>query len=275
MNTKRVITGLAVGGVWLWLLFSGIFWLFWLIFLLVGGLAMAEYLQIVLPRLASGDKAVGIVLGLFPLSAAVKGKAEPVTAALFLALFFLIVYTLARHPALTRKNADYSPFDLMLRLGFGIFYVGFSFSHFTLMLSLEHGTQWLLLLTAITVASDSCAYYGGTLFGRHKLAPSLSPGKTVEGLAAGIIGGVAAAVLVARPWLGFIPPARVALITLLFICVGVMGDLTESMIKRTMGVKDSGNILPGHGGVLDRMDSLMIATPLLFYLIHFGVVSSH
>jgi len=275
MNTKRIITGLAVGGTWLWLLFSGIFWLFWLIFLLVGGLALSEYFQIILPQHRRTDKATGIILGLFPLAAAFEGKPELVTAALFLALFFLIVYTLTRYPSLSRAKVEYGPFDLMLRLGFGIFYVGFSFSHFTLLLSLEYGMQWLLLLTAITVASDSCAYYGGMFLGRHKLAPAISPGKTVEGFIAGTIGGIIAAVLVGIPSLPFIPPAKMALITLVLICVGVMGDLTESMIKRTMGVKDSGNILPGHGGVLDRMDSLMIATPLLFYLIHFGAIPGH
>jgi phosphatidate cytidylyltransferase len=272
MDTRRLITGLAVGGVWLLLLFSGIFWLFWLVCLLVGGVALAEYLHMVLPRLSRADKVMGVFLGLIPPAAAITAEPETVTAALFLSLFFLIGHTLARYGALAREDGGYGPFDLLLKLGFGIFYVGFSFSHFTLLLSLEQGKAWLLLLTAVTVAADSCAYYGGKLLGRHKLAPSISPGKTVEGFVAGTAGGVGAAVLVAMGVPGFIPPAEIALITLLLICVGVMGDLTESMIKRSMGVKDSGAILPGHGGVLDRMDSLMIATPLLFYLIHFGLV---
>ena len=262
-----------IGGTWLWLLFSGIYWLFWLIFLLIGGLALKEYFTIILPGHRKTDKATGIILGLFPLAAAFEGKPEYVTAALFLSLFFLIVYTLGRYQSLSQARGDCGgAFDLMLRIGFGIFYVGLSFSHFTLLLTLNHGVQWLLLLTAITVASDSCAYYGGMLLGRHKLAPAISPGKTIEGLIAGTVGAIIAAVLVSIPWLSFVSPLKMALLTLVLSSVGVMGDLTESMIKRTMGVKDSGNILPGHGGVLDRMDSLMIATPLLFYLLHFGAI---
>ncbi len=275
MNTKRIITGLMVGGIWLWLLFSGVSWLFWLIFLLVGGLALGEYCTIILPGHPWTDKGAGIILGLLPLIAAFNGKPELVTAALFLALFLLIAYTLTRYQSLSRSQLNCAPFDLMLRLGFGIFYVGFSFSHFTLLLGLENGVQWLLLLTAITVASDSCAYYGGILFGRHKLAPAISPGKTIEGFIAGTLGAVVAAVLVGIPWLPFVPPLTMAILTLALTCIGVMGDLTESMLKRTMRIKDSGNILPGHGGVLDRMDSLMIAAPLLFYLIHFGIIPGH
>jgi phosphatidate cytidylyltransferase len=241
MNRKRIATGLVISGGWLALLFYGPFWLFWLTFLALGALALNEYYRMTLADYSRIDKITGTLLGLFPLLAAYEGKSEDVAAALFLSLFFLIVYSLTRYSTLDNKTSGPNGFTLMMRLGFGIFYVGFSFSHFTLLLTFSEGQHLLILLTVITVFSDSFAYYIGMFLGKHKLAPAISPGKTIEGLLGGLI--------------------------------GVMGDLTESMIKRTMGVKDSGNILPGHGGVLDRLDSLMIAAPVLFYLLHFKVLS--
>ena len=114
-------------------------------------------------------------------------------------------------------------------------------------------------------ASDTGAYYAGTNLGKHKLYPKISPQKSVEGL----IGAVLAAVAVAhlcRVW--FLPVLTVKEATLLgFILVlaGTLGDFVESLLKRSAGVKDSGTIIPGHGGVLDRMDSMLFAAPVLFY----------
>ena len=117
-------------------------------------------------------------------------------AALFIALFFLIVYTLSRYSTMADTNSQENGFVLMMRIGFGIFYVGFSFSHFTLLMTLPTGRNWLMLLTAITVFSDSAAYFTGRKWGRHKLAPAISPGKSVEGLLGGLFGAVIAAVIV-------------------------------------------------------------------------------
>ena len=273
MTQIRIITGLIVAGGWLLLLFYGPFWLFWLVFLGLGGLALNEYCNMTLAKFTPGDRYTGILLGLFPLLAAYKGNSETVAAALFVALFFLIAYTLSRYSTMADANSRENGFELMLRIGFGIFYVGFSFSHFTLLLTLPHGKSWLILLTVITVFSDSAAYFVGRKFGRHKLAPAISPGKTFEGLLGGLVGSVAAAVIVTILAFPGVAVVKMALLTIFLSLVGVMGDLTESVIKRIMGVKDSGNILPGHGGVLDRLDSLMIAAPVLFYLIHFGFLS--
>jgi len=273
MTRKRIITGLIVSGGWLLLLFYGPFWLFWLVFVGLGAMALNEYYAMTLKDYSRYDKITGTLLGLFPLLAAYEGKSETVSAALFIALFFLIVYTLSRYQTLSRSNDNDNGFILMMRLGFGIFYVGFSFSHFTLLLTFPKGTHWLILLTVITVFSDSAAYFAGMYLGRHKLAPAISPGKTIEGLLGGLAGSIIAAIIVGLMFFPEYPVYQMVILTVFLSLIGVMGDLTESMIKRTMGVKDSGNILPGHGGVLDRLDSLMIATPVLFYMIHFGVLN--
>ena len=124
------------------------------------------------------------------------------------------------------------------------------------------GHRWLLLALAIVWAADTGAYFAGRTFGRNKLAPRISPNKTVEGLFGGLVAGMALA-LAAAPFagasLGQLPyVAVVALWTILF---SVVGDLFESLLKRHAGVKDSGDLIPGHGGLLDRMDSVLAALP--------------
>lgn len=273
MNSTRIATGLVITSGWLALLFYGPFWLFWLTFLILGALALKEYFAMTLAGCGTQDKTVGIILGLIPLLAAYAGKPEAVSASLFLALFLLIVYSLSRYGALDSDTSEFNAFALMLRIGFGIFYVGFSFSHFSLLLSLKEGQHLLILLTVITVFSDSFAYYTGKMLGKHKMAPSISPGKTIEGLLGGLVGSIIGAIIVSIWFFPGYSLIKISLLTVSLSMIGVMGDLTESMIKRTMGVKDSGHILPGHGGVLDRLDSLMIAAPVLFYVLHFGIIS--
>lgn len=272
MNFTRIITGLVITGGWLALLFYGPFWLFWLTFLALGGLALNEYFNMTLAKTSRRDKIFGICLGLLPLLAAYQGKPEAVSAGLFLGLFLLTGYCLSRYASLNKGSVEIKAFALMMRLGFGIFYVGFTFSHFTLLLALNNGQYLLILLTVITVFSDSFAYYTGKMFGRHKMAPAISPGKTIEGLLGGLAGSILGAIIVSLLFFPAYSLVKISVITIFLSMIGVMGDLTESMIKRTMGVKDSGNILPGHGGVLDRLDSLMIATPVLYYMLHFGII---
>ena len=129
----------------------------------------------------------------------------------------------------------------------------------------EDGAWRVTLLLAIVMASDTFAYFAGSAFGRHKLAPGISPGKTIEGLAGGLVGGVVAALLVRAFGLPALPaPAAVAL-GIVVATFGVVGDLVESMMKRWAGVKDSGHLFPGHGGMLDRLDSLLFGAPVLYY----------
>ncbi|MBL8264695.1 MAG: phosphatidate cytidylyltransferase [Xanthomonadaceae bacterium] len=129
--------------------------------------------------------------------------------------------------------------------------------------SQPHGNRWLLLALAIVWAADSGAYFVGRKLGRTKLSPRISPNKTVEGLIGGAIAGMIVAVAaapLAGASVGQLPAiAVVALWTILF---SVVGDLFESLLKRHVGVKDSSNLIPGHGGVLDRVDSVLAALPV-------------
>ena len=122
-------------------------------------------------------------------------------------------------------------------------------------------------------ASDTGAYYGGRLLGRTRLAPQLSPGKTVEGLLAGLVAAVAAAFL-ARAWfMHRLAVADCLLLAPLLAGVGAAGDLMESALKRWAGAKDSSGLIPGHGGMLDRIDSLLLAAPVLFYYHRYFMMS--
>jgi phosphatidate cytidylyltransferase len=127
------------------------------------------------------------------------------------------------------------------------------------------GAWRVTLLLAIVMSSDTFAYFTGSAFGRHKLAPLVSPGKTVEGLAGGLVGGVVAALAVRYLGLPTLPAAAAVALGIVVSAFGVTGDLVESLMKRWSGVKDSGRLFPGHGGMLDRLDSLLFGAPVLYY----------
>jgi phosphatidate cytidylyltransferase len=124
-----------------------------------------------------------------------------------------------------------------------------------------HGMRWTLLILGIPVAMDTGGFFAGRAFGRTRLAPQVSPGKTWEG----VLGGLALVALLAwftRRWVGNQPAAWLAL-CLATAALSVVGDLTESLLKRAAGVKDSGRLFPGHGGALDRIDSIVAAAPVM------------
>jgi phosphatidate cytidylyltransferase len=131
--------------------------------------------------------------------------------------------------------------------------------------SQPHGNRWLLVALMIVWAADSGAYFAGRKFGKTKLSPRISPNKTVEGLIGGIVAGMAVA-LIAAPFADpdIAPKALlyVAIVAIWTILFSVVGDLYESLLKRHIGAKDSGALIPGHGGVLDRIDSVLAALPV-------------
>ena len=128
--------------------------------------------------------------------------------------------------------------------------------------SIDDGLAWLSYAILITFASDTAAYTVGRLFGRHQLAPAISPGKTWEGAAGGVIGAAGASVIFAVILqLDALPIAAAIPLAVILSMLGQLGDLGESWLKRRAGVKDSGRLLPGHGGILDRLDSLLLILP--------------
>uniref|UniRef100_UPI000C833242 phosphatidate cytidylyltransferase n=1 Tax=Vibrio splendidus TaxID=29497 RepID=UPI000C833242 len=132
-----------------------------------------------------------------------------------------------------------------------------------------HGAKLVMFVCLLVWAADSGAYFSGKSFGKRKMAPAVSPNKTIEGLIGGIITAVIIAWIFADLFdIQFSSPLHMIVITLVTVVISVLGDLVESMFKRVSGVKDSSNLIPGHGGILDRIDSLTAAFPVfaLLYL---------
>ncbi len=149
----------------------------------------------------------------------------------------------------------------------GMFYVGWLLSHYVSLMQLERGTEFVVLLMFTTFSCDTAAYIFGTNFGRTKMVPNISPGKTWEGA----IGGFLAAIAVSN-FLGSVLNIGIGYLQLSILgaIVGVLaqvGDLAESMLKRSAGVKDTGNVLAGHGGLLDRLDSVLFVGAGAYYYI--------
>jgi phosphatidate cytidylyltransferase len=132
------------------------------------------------------------------------------------------------------------------------------------------GREAVLLLLATTVVSDTAQYYSGRAFGRHKLSPLISPKKTVEGAVGGFVIAPAVMAVLARWWLPAAPTLIVVLAGVLLVGLGIAGDLFESLLKRSAGVKDSSTLIPGHGGILDRIDALLFAAPAFYMLVKYG-----
>jgi phosphatidate cytidylyltransferase len=140
-------------------------------------------------------------------------------------------------------------------------------SHFVLLRLLDDGQAWLIVLLAATFATDTGAYAVGRLIGRHHMAPAISPGKTWEGAAGGFVFGAAGVVAASFATGVEADAAAIAAIALALPVAAQAGDLLESAIKRRIGVKDMSRLLPGHGGLLDRLDSLLVVGPTLYWLV--------
>lgn len=148
-------------------------------------------------------------------------------------------------------------------LSLGAIYVGGLMAMYPRTLLLPRGEHWVLLGVLAVAAGDTMAYFTGRAIGRRQLAPAISPNKTVEGAVGGLLGSVGCAVLYAHVFLPSAPAGYVAAAGAAVGVFGQAGDLFESLIKRAAGVKDSGTILPGHGGILDRADGILAAGPIL------------
>lgn len=149
----------------------------------------------------------------------------------------------------------------------GLLYVGFPLSTVVSTRALPDGEWLVLFLAVVTWASDTGAYYTGTLWGKHPLLPSISPKKTIEGVLGGLVLAVGVALLAQQWFASQLSLVDSLILGVLLTAVGLLGDLFESVLKRRTGVKDSGGILPGHGGMLDRLDSLLFTAPTFYYYV--------
>jgi len=149
----------------------------------------------------------------------------------------------------------------------GVFYVAWLLSYLVLIRALPNGERYIIIFVLAVWFGDTAAYYWGSAFGRRKLAPRISPGKTVEGSVACVVGALAGALLARWLFLPEFSPGIASALGLITGVVGQVGDISESVLKRRAGVKDSGTLIPGHGGMLDRVDSILFTGPAVYYLL--------
>ncbi len=184
-------------------------------------------------------------------------------------LFIVVVASLAFHIFATVEGSRVAS---AAATTLGVVYIGFLFSFSVLVRQLQgptpegalpFGLRLFLLSWLTTIAADTFAYVIGKTLGHHPLCPAISPGKTVEGAVGGLLGALSVAALLGT-WFNFVLWHAVTLGALVAL-VGLIGDLSKSVIKRDIGVKDFGTLIPGHGGVLDRFDSLLVNMPVAYF----------
>lgn len=253
---------LATAAVAIPLLLALIFWAPpWALAVVVGTLAllaMVEYVGLAFPA-QPRDRVVALVSGTFVIAAAAGGPGPLVICALVTAAALGLSWTV-----LGRADFEHGLADLGRSL-VGVLYVGLLLPHFIWLRELEQGPAWVTLVLAVGMGGDTSGYFVGRAIGRHRLMPRLSPGKTVEGAVAIVAASVLAAAVVkvvllrGRSW------TEMLALGLVLGVLGQLGDLGESVMKRTYGVKESGWMFPGHGGVLDRIDSLLFPVCVVYY----------
>jgi phosphatidate cytidylyltransferase len=243
-------------------------WVYSAVILLILGLASWEYVRLFR---AGGLQAASVFVVGGVLALGVGRALDGFDSAPWL-ISLIILSSMVYHLVAYERGCDQAATDFAITLS-GVFYIGWIGAYLISLRNLPDGMWWVLVVLPAVWFADSGAYLVGSRFGRRKLSPRLSPKKTWEGYLGGIAASVVGGALFAYLWrLGAASPlaitvSRGALIGLVMGIFPTLGDLGESMIKRQVGMKDSGNLLPGHGGAFDRIDSWLWAGVLGYYLV--------
>ena len=264
-------TALALTILLLLALFNDRFW--WLVFItgfsIGGGIEFSNILY--KKKLIALRSLVVVACFLFPVNAYLQINDIPsipqemIFVTIFLAAPALFVFS--------RREVEEFHTSVPMAI-FGSTWIGFLLSFLIYVRYMKigpyhYGIQLIFFFVYVIACADTGAYYIGKTFGRNKLSPLYSPNKTWEGVAGSFIGGLAGALLSIFTFAPLIPMIHATAMTLLLVVMGILGDLTESVLKRSCKVKDAGGILPGHGGILDRMDGVLLAAPVYFFYLNY------
>ena len=261
---KRWLTALILTPFLLWVILKGSILLFAALVSVVSVFAIREYLDIICAndaglvsrttRLISYAACMVLVMG------ASLGSWQILFFIFALDMMALCVFVLARFSTLPHI------FDLVVRQVFGVVYIPLSLSLLVFIRSTEIGALWVIWLLIVCFANDTGALYVGTFKGKRKLAPNISPNKTIEGAVGGLVISVTVGLVFNLIFFRDVSLALTCIPCALCVAVaGQIGDLFESAMKRVGRIKDSGKILPGHGGMLDRIDGLLLAIPVFYF----------
>ncbi|TLS37363.1 phosphatidate cytidylyltransferase [Pseudalkalibacillus caeni] len=260
---QRIITGVLAGALFIMMVILGGFW-FSLLVTILATIGMYELLKMKQISIFSLPGLLGLIgtwVLVIPetwIETATSGIFSKIDL-LFLGLLILLTMTVLTK---NRYTFDESAFVLMSGL-----YVGLGFYYLSATRLLDNGLYLIFFIIFLIWATDSGAYFIGKAIGKHKLWPHISPNKTIEGAVGGIVSAIIVAVIFHMINPIYDSMILVTLIAIFTAVFGQIGDLVESAFKRHYGVKDSGRLLPGHGGILDRFDSMIFVFPLL-HLLH-------
>jgi len=259
---KRVLTALVLAAIVIPAVKWAPPWVWWTL-LLVAGVGAVVELQGMLVRLGRAPWLALSLAGTIAIALSI-GFAPPATPPLLTAVVLatLLVALASRGPLALRVDRVLGTLFVVAYLGLTGGYLG-ALGTVQLPGATDRGDMIILAMVAVYVG-DIFALYGGRTLGRHRLAPVISPKKTWEGAIAGLVGSVAGALLAPLVFWRALPVRHAIALGLLLGIVGIAGDLAESLLKRAAEVKDSGSLLPGHGGILDRIDSLLFAAPVVY-----------
>jgi len=240
------------------LVVKGSYFLFTTLVALVSFIGLMEYCRMTLPKKVAAGIIVPLVGSMFPFLFYIRSDTLMTFVIAFLFLSFSI-YTL-----FSFKDIKVAAAEVAL-LFFGVIYLPYLLGYLVLLRNHPFGYKWILLIMFIVMSGDSAAYFIGCRFGKNKLYPEVSPKKSVEGAVGGLAGSLLGVMAAKLLFFTELATFDALLAALLIGSLGQVGDLFESLLKRSCGVKDSGTIFPGHGGILDRLDSILFAAPAAYY----------
>jgi phosphatidate cytidylyltransferase len=254
---RRLLSTLILLPLFVWMVVEGPVWMFGTTMVLAAAVGQWEFTGIFERAGVRTFRWLGLLGG----SVLTASFALPVSER----VAFTAVLLVLLGAGLLHRRAGRAAWEPVAVTLLGVAYVNWLLGYAFWLRDLDAGVAWVLLLVSVTWLGETAAYVVGSTLGRHQLAPSISPRKTIEGAVAQLVmSGLAA--LGARAW--FFPALSLEsaiVVGLLLGIAGQVGDLIESAIKRSVGTKDTGRLIPGHGGMLDRVDSLLVNTPVLFY----------
>lgn len=256
---QRIITGLIGGAAFLFLIYVGGAWYSLLVFLLAV-IGLFEFMRMAGLQPFNVAGLLGYVLMvsiLWPSLSFSTLLAISTPDLMITVLLLLLIYSVLR------KNQFHIEHVALTVVG--ALYIGFGFTYMAAARNLPDGLMVTVLVILGIWSTDSAAYFVGKAIGRRKLWPQISPNKTIEGSLGGLLAAIVV-VLAVNAWLGSLSMAQAFKLAVVAGVVGQLGDLVESALKRHFGVKDSGRLIPGHGGVLDRFDSFLLVFPVLHLL---------
>ncbi len=257
---KRLISALCILPPLVLIVRFGSAFHFLLLLTIVVGIGLMEFYRMLSAKGFPCWRWLGVASGIaLPVACYLGGMPNQAAVAAIIILSFVIGLFMRQELATSLQSIA---FTLL-----GVFYVSWLLGYVLLLRLLGDGPNYVFYIFGVVWLGDAAALVSGTLMGRHKLAPTISPGKTIEGAIGGILGSLCAAILGGLWLLGHFTLRQYLAVGFILAVFGQLGDLSESLLKRSTGIKDSGMLIPGHGGILDKIDGILFGAPALYYYV--------